>query len=282
LAGEGHHGLRSRIAAWKQYNQVSQMNMYVSRHGCDLNTSEGYHKVLESVRKLPETPRLIVIDTLHRFLKGDENSSEIAKTMIDACGLLMREFNTSVLLVHHTGKDENSQKDGRGSSAYRGALEIAISVVPATESTPIQIIQRKAKDSELAPDKHMRLEKVTINGWFDEDNEPVTSVVMVEEDAPVKVEKKDQVLLKNLKYFERAWWASGTEIRMGLPYVTRSALRDLLRQDGKAEQTIKNALNPKSEHKMTHILVTAGMIEEYENGFIVTDEVESSAWLLAL
>jgi hypothetical protein len=105
---------------------------------------------------------------------------------------------------------------------------------------------------------------------------------MVEEDAPVKVEKKDQVLLKNLKYFERAWWASGTEIRMGLPYVTRSALRDLLRQDGKAEQTIKNALNPKSEHKMTHILVTAGMIEEYENGFIVTDEVESSAWLLAL
>jgi phage/plasmid primase-like uncharacterized protein/KaiC/GvpD/RAD55 family RecA-like ATPase len=282
LAGEGHHGLRSRIAAWKQYNQVSQMNMYVSRHGCDLNTSEGYHKVLESVRKLPETPRLIVIDTLHRFLKGDENSSEIAKTMIDACGLLMREFNTSVLLVHHTGKDENAQKDGRGSSAYRGALEIAISVVPATESTPIQIIQRKAKDSELAPDKHMRLEKVTINGWFDEDNEPVTSVVMVEEDAPVNSTKKSAKHTKNLKVMERAWWASGTEIRMDLPYITRSALRDLMRQDGKAEQTIKNAMNANNEGKMIASMLADGVIEAYENGFIVTDEVEASAWLLAV
>ena len=282
LAGEGHHGLRSRIAAWKQYNQVESIDMYVSLHGCDLNTPEGYHKVYDSIRKLPNKPCLIVVDTLHRFLKGDENSSEIAKTMIDACGLLMREFSTSVLLVHHTGKDETAQKDGRGSSAYRGALEIAISVVPATETTPIQIIQRKAKDSELAPDKFMRLEKVSINGWFDEDNEPVTSVVMVADDAPANREKRDPAYSKHLKYFERAWWASGTELRMNLPYVTRSALRDLLRQDGMAEQTIKNYLNINNDSKMTSILVREGLIESYENGFIVIDPIEASAWLLAL
>jgi hypothetical protein len=69
---------------------------------------------------------------------------------------------------------------------------------------------------------------------------------------------------------------------MDLPYVTRSALRDLLRQEGKSEQTIRNALNPNNERKLTHTLVTAGMIEEYENGFVVTDEVEASAWLLAI
>jgi phage/plasmid primase-like uncharacterized protein len=37
LAGEGHHGLRGRVAAWKHHHQVKSLQMWLSREGCDLN-----------------------------------------------------------------------------------------------------------------------------------------------------------------------------------------------------------------------------------------------------
>lgn len=187
LAGEGHHGLRSRIAAWKERHGNGQaLNMYLSKSGCDLDTPEGYRKVSEHVRALPIKPAAIVIDTLHRFNSGDENSSQDAKAMLDACAMLMAEFNCTIILVHHTGVSEETQHRARGSSAWRGALDIEISIVPAKGDSPMEIIQRKSKDAELAATLYATLEKVIIPGWFDEDGEPVTSAVLVQAGEPTK------------------------------------------------------------------------------------------------
>ena len=109
LAGEGHHGLRGRVAAWKHQHACGPLSMWLSRDGCDLNTAEGYTRVANNLKALPERPCLIVVDTLHRFLLGDENSAQDAKTMLDACNSLMREFACSVLLVHHTGVSDEAQ-----------------------------------------------------------------------------------------------------------------------------------------------------------------------------
>lgn len=126
LAGEGHHGLRGRIAAWKQHAKPPRpLDMWISKAGCDLNTPTGYQRVTESIRLLPASPDLIVVDTLHRFLAGDENSAEDAKGMLDACAGLMAEFGCSVLLVHYTGVADEAQHRARGSSAWRGALDQA-------------------------------------------------------------------------------------------------------------------------------------------------------------
>ena len=38
LAGEGHHGLRGRVAAWKHHHQAGKLAMWLSKDGCDLNT----------------------------------------------------------------------------------------------------------------------------------------------------------------------------------------------------------------------------------------------------
>jgi phage/plasmid primase-like uncharacterized protein len=187
LAGEGHHGLRSRIAAWKERHGNGQpLNMYLSKSGCDLDTPEGYRKVSEHIRALPIKPAIITIDTLHRFNSGDENSSQDAKAMLDACAMLMAEFNCTIILVHHTGVSEETQHRARGSSAWRGALDIEISIVPAKGDAPMEIIQRKSKDAELAPTLYATLEKVIIPGWFDEDGEPVTSAVLVQAGEPTK------------------------------------------------------------------------------------------------
>lgn len=281
LAGEGHHGLRGRVAAWKHHHQVKSLSMWLSREGCDLNTPEGYLRVVDNVRALPQRPVLIVVDTLHRFLAGDENSAQDAKTMLDACGNLMREFSCSVLLVHHTGVSDEAQHRARGSSAWRGALDIEISVVPAKDDDPMQIIQRKSKDAELAPALTARLQTVEIPGWFDEDGEPVASAVLVSTEGETVAAPRNKGLEKHRRMFENAWWFAGAQIEKNAPYVARADLmRYLIEQLEMKEASAKLYCKPAAKGKVISELILSEMIEPTDGGWIVCDQVQASAMMM--
>ena len=276
LAGEGHHGLRSRVAAWKQHHQAGKLNMWLSKAGCDLNTAEGYQRVVDAVRALPVPPSVIAIDTLHRFLLGDENSAQDAKTMIDACAGLMREFNCSVVLVHHTGVSEEAQHRARGSSAWKGALEIEISIVPAKGDNPMQIVQRKSKDAEQAETIYASLGIVPINGWLDEDGDQVSSAVLMIEDAPAE-RKKESKESAFRRIFENAWDDTEKEMREGQPYVSRSALIEHLMKVGHTEASAKQATKPGEPSRMIGCLLGAKMIEKCEHGWVLICPENGSA-----
>tara|TARA_R100001086_G_scaffold141306_3_gene74189 strand:- start:583 stop:1347 length:765 start_codon:yes stop_codon:yes gene_type:complete len=250
--------------------------MYLSRHGLDLNTPQGYQKTADALRALPNPPEIIVVDTLHRFLDGDENSAQDAKSMLDACSSLINEFGASVILVHHTGVSSEAQHRARGSSAWRGALDIEISVVPGET---IEIIQRKSKDAEEAKPVFAELQSVPIKGWIDEDGDQVTSAVLVAGIEPIKA-KKDSPLAKHQKTFENAWWAAGAEDVDGAPYLTRMALTRKLEADGMAERTVKNMTNPSYDNKLIGALIMANMIEKNLDGWIVTDLLWASAMVV--
>lgn len=280
LAGEGHHGLRARIAAWKQHHEAGSLSMWLSRSGCDLNTPEGYLSTSTHLKQLPEPPDLIVIDTLHRFLSGDENSAQDAKTMLDACAQLMREFNCSVLLVHHTGVSEEAQHRARGSSAWRGALDIEVSIIPAKDDAPMQIVQRKAKDSEFSPEVFARIQSVQINGWIDEDGEQVSSAVIQIVDKPIS-DKGDNKLIKHRKLFQNAWESAGKEIRAGQPYLSRAGFIQYLMDTLElTEASASIYVRPSSKGKPIGELLIAQVIDSYEHGWIVLDTVQTSAMLL--
>ena len=208
--------------------------MVISKSGVDLNTPEGYRRVAEAIRSLKSGPIIIAVDTVHRFLMGDENSAQDVKTMLDACAALMEEFNCTVLLVHHTGVSEDAQHRARGSSAWRGALDVEISVVPPKRDGPITVVQRKSKDTELQPAKFVDLQSININGWQDEDGEPVSSAVIVEGVEPAKP-KSDGPLAKKVKQFQSAWVAAGSEVDQGHPYLTSAALQKFLVDQGKTD-----------------------------------------------
>ncbi len=280
LAGEGHHGLRGRVAAWKHHHQAGPLAMWLSKDGCDLNTPAGYLQVVEQVRSLPETPAIIVVDTLHRFLAGDENSAQDAKTMLDACNSLMNEFRCSVILVHHTGVAEEAQHRARGSSAWRGALDIEISIIPAKDDSPMQIVQRKSKDAELAQTVFVCLEQVIIPGWIDEDNQPVTSAVIVQAQESASP-KKSSKIDSHRKTFENAWWASGAEERNGLPYLSRSAMVDYLVQKmDVSEASAKVYIKPSAVGKPIADLLVAEIIEAFEHGWVVVNDAHASSMLI--
>jgi len=281
LAGEGHHGLRGRIAAWKQHHGVKSLEMWLSRHGQDLNAAAGYQKTADAIRALSVTPSVIVVDTLHRFLDGDENSAQDTKTMLDACGGLIQEFGCTVVLVHHTGVAAEAQHRARGSSAWKGALDIEISVVPPdNQGGSIQVVQRKSKDAELAEPINGALEAVEIAGWFDEDGEKVTSAVFVE--GPEIVQQETSALARHKKTFERAWWSSHAQISEGgRPYVAKEDLREKLLEDGNAESTVRQMMKVSQGSRLIGVLINSEQIAPESGGWAVIDDVWASALLLA-
>lgn len=282
LAGEGHHGLKARIAAWKQHHAIDKLSLWLSKSGCDLNTNSGYLQIVDHIRSLEISPKLIVVDTLHRFLSGDENSAQDAKTMLDACAGIMKEFSAAVLLVHHTGVSDDAQHRARGSSAWKGALDIEISIVPARNERPIEIIQRKAKDSEIADSIFCELKTVEINGWIDEDGELVTSAVLIDANSPKEI-KKDSKIEYHRKTFENAWRECGREDRNGSPYLSKSALIFYLMKNlDVSENTAKQYIKPTAQGKLIAELLNANIIAVFENGWIVCSDVHASAMMMSV
>lgn len=281
LAGEGHHGLRGRIAAWQTVNTaIPRGTMVLSSSGCDLDTQAGIIKARDAIAALSTRPALIVVDTLHRFLSGDENSAQDAKAMLDSCAALMATFGCSVLLVHHTGVSDEAQGRARGSSSWRGALDIEVSVT--TKDSTITIAQKKSKDAEMLPPMFGKLASVTIPGWLDEDGAPVTSAVLAAADAP-PVREKESPGAKHRKTFENAWWGSGAEVLDGDPYLTRSALRQYLSvTNGWADSTIDQNLKPSSPPgKFLRDLLDCQYLTAKAHGWVVSDPVRASGLILA-
>ena len=280
LAGEGHYGLRGRIAAWRERHKPGPLRMWVSKHGCDLNTAQGYQKAADAIRALPEVPSIVVVDTLHRFLAGDENSAQDAKTMIDACDRLKIEFGCSVLLVHHTGVSEEAQHRARGSSAWRGALDIEVSVTQPEKEGPINVEPKKIKDGEEPDPVYCELEKVAIPGWMDEDGEQVFSAVVTFVPGPPPRQKGDSKIEANRKLFERAWLGAGCEMRDERPYLSRSGLKHKLREYGETEPMIEKILKPSQGTELIGSLLNAGIIQKHEHGWVVIAEAHVTAMLI--
>lgn len=277
LAGEGHHGLRGRVAAWKQFNRASRLDMWLSKSGTDLNTAEGYNRVRASILALPSPPCLVVVDTLHRFLMGDENSAQDAKTMLDACNAIQQEFGCSVLLVHHTGVSEEAQHRARGSSAWKGALDIEISVVPGSDGKPLEVVQRKSKDAEMAESVYMRITPVPLP-WLDEDGEAVTSAVVVQDDyEPENRGKVSTAIMNARRSFEAAWLMSG-ELMDGQPYLTSSAWQRFY--ESQADDKTPAAMK-KEFQRMRERILEGDYAESLRSGFVIKHGISAISLKLA-
>jgi hypothetical protein len=185
--------------------------------------------------------------------------------MLDSCAILQRTLDCSVVLVHHTGVNEEAQHRARGSSAWRGAVEIEISVAKKPDG-PIEIIQRKAKDSELMEPVYMALEKVAIPGWLDDDGEQVTSAVLVPSGAPpAPPTPRGTRLERHRQTLERAWEASSRQTdESGRPFISRDELRAYLgnpNTEAMSGMELKNAMRANRPSGLVGALVNAKIID---------------------
>ena len=266
LAGEGYIGMNARLKAWKMNAKVSSLNMWISRAGCGLNTPEGYQLARDSIMAIGNNPGIIVIDTLHRFMVGDENSAQDAGDMIKACGWFMDEFKCSVLLVHHTGVAEGAQSRARGSSAWKGAMESEISIVPQTDETPLEVVNIKAKDSAIAETKYMRIHGHIFEDWLDEDDEPISGAY-VKSSEMVKKDSKKDANFKDL--FEEIAQKCGTILDDGRAFVTENDWSNfMVDENGVKTPTLRN-----KKANMKKEMLKNNLIELVTNGYAANFEI---------
>jgi hypothetical protein len=64
----------------------------------------------------------------------------------------------------------------------------------------------------MAESVFVELQSVAIPGWRDEDNQPVTSAVIVQAKAPT-LAKKESKFSSEMRVLENSWWATQAETR---------------------------------------------------------------------
>lgn len=180
IAAEGGAGIRNRLAAIKRDRpEMANAPFHLLPLGLDLH---GQGDALAVCEIMPcDKPALVVIDTLARSMgAGDENTAKDAAQFVRNCDLIREATGAHVMVIHHTGKDED--RGARGSSALRAAVDNEIQVTAEWE-----IISRKQRDQEPPEPLYFNLRSVTLG--MDEDGDPVTSAV-VDVAEPPKPERK--------------------------------------------------------------------------------------------
>lgn len=181
VAGEGGAGLPRRIRAWElmRNNGVSLDNLF--RIDCPVfpaspDSAQQVILAAQDVMRLSGLPvRLIVLDTLARcFGNSDENTARDMGSFIQGCDAIRFQTQAAMLIVHHSGKDQ--ERGARGSSAFQAALDAEFNVRREGKCNAITLSCTKMKDADAPDSAAYDLHEVVI--YTDEDGEPVTSLVL--------------------------------------------------------------------------------------------------------
>ena len=193
IAAEGGAGIRNRLAAIKRERpDMASAPFTLLPIGLDLH---GQGDALAVCEIMPdEAPALVVVDTLARSMgAGDENTAKDAAMFVRNCDLIREATGAHVMVIHHTGKDED--RGARGSSALRAAVDNELHVTSEWE-----IISKKQRDQAPPEPLHFKLRSVTLG--MDEDGESVTSAVVDATEAPAPTRKpirgKNEVAIQAL------------------------------------------------------------------------------------
>lgn len=281
MAGEGNYGIRQRVASWcRHYNTDRLDNLLISNKAIDMDGPMASAQIINAVRELTQGDiAIIFIDTLNNHMSGNENDARDARNMLNAIQITSRALNSATCIVHHVGVASESKTRARGSSAWRASLDAQILV--SQREDMIEVSCSKMKDTEQPQPIYGQLVPVVL-GWVDEDGDEIKGAVFdLTNERPVEKPKKDSAIERHRKEFENAWWHSGAEERDEKPYLSRSGFADYLATNkGMKDSGIKQALKPSAAGKPIHDLILAGIIANFEHGWVVCEEITASAMIM--
>lgn len=193
VASEGGSGVRNRLEAVRSHKPAltAQAGFYLLPTNLDLFAGEDASAFCNS---LPVAqPSLIVIDTMARSMgAGDENSAKDVSQFVASIDVIRTRTGAHVLVVHHSGK--NNDDSARGSSALRAVIDTEIKISRG------KISCTKQRDMETPSD--LRFELETVDLGQDQDGDIVKSAIVVTAEAPAKAQKKlsvrDEIALRAL------------------------------------------------------------------------------------
>lgn len=230
VVGEGGVGVPRRIRAWEQVHGRKADNLWlVNRPVFPVRESE-VSEVLLAARQIEAEcgvpVRLVVIDTLARCFGGnDENDARDMGAFIEGCDTIKQKTGATVLVVHHSGKDE--AKGARGSSSFRAALDAEFNVKREGEGKALILACTKMKDSEEPERKAYDLRTAEL--YTDEDGELICSLVVRDEPREAReVEPELENVSRLTENHQALWQAVRSRTARGEP-CTIAIVKDDLR-----------------------------------------------------
>lgn len=233
VVGEGGVGVPRRIKAWEQVNGMTLNNLYLVNRPVFPVRSAEVNEVILAARQIESEcghpVRLVVIDTLARCFGGnDENDARDMGAFIEGCDTIKQKTGATVLVVHHSGKDE--AKGARGSSSFRAALDAEFNVKREGEGKALILSCTKMKDADEPEKKAYDLRPVDL--YTDEDGENIGSLVV--RDVPREARDIDPELatVTNIKDNHITLWGIIRSRKERGDSCTRALVRDDMKSMG--------------------------------------------------
>lgn len=162
LAGEGPNATaKKRWPAWNEWQGIEFLGdnrFFILDFVPSFNDIQEWENIKADLAELKARPALIVIDTATRLNTGlDENSANDMTKITNFMEQLSRYYECTVLVIHHSGKDES--KGARGSSALFANMDFVIATKKVQDGTILTV--RKQKDADVGDDsRYLKVKEV--------------------------------------------------------------------------------------------------------------------------
>ena len=128
IAAEAAGSLRIRTQAYARQHgmMLENANLWIVDAGLSLMDAEDADALTAALTEM--RPALIVVDTLAAASGGaNENSGEDMNKVLDSCRRMHRATGATIMLVHHSGKDEG--RGARGWSGLKAAMQTELCAI---------------------------------------------------------------------------------------------------------------------------------------------------------
>jgi hypothetical protein len=200
VAAEGGLGFSERLTGYQIHHNIKTdgVPLCVIPEPIDLCRGDDVVHLLKRISELPKQPslELIVIDTLSRAMSGgNENGPDDMGRFVRNCDQLRIETHAHVLIVHHSGKDDN--RGARGHSLLRAAVDTEIEVVKNETTGIASATVTKQRDHISGDVFSFKLHPVEIGQKAD--GSPITSCVLLPVEITTNTNTTETRLTKNQK-----------------------------------------------------------------------------------
>lgn len=285
LACEAPGSIRSRLQAIKRHHGCALENLAIVPVPLNFYTGDADAvDVIEAIRFIEQDRnkpvRLIVADTLARMSSGaNENSGEDMGPVMSRFEQVCHHTGAAMMIIHHNGKD--AAKGARGWSGIRAHIDTEIEVIEK-DGTRSATVTKQRELSSKGESIYFKLHVIEMG--ITKFGKPATTCVAIPdaEAAETTPHKKPSKHDEQARLIERAWHASGQEMRDGFPYISRESMKNFLSDNmDYAEKTVRNKLDPSRQDGLIMPMLNAGVIEVFGQGWRVIDPAKASAMGLA-
>jgi len=218
LNSEGYSGITTRIQGWQQEHQsILHAPFLLSTEALDLTDDTAVANAQKTLDKFAQEHdghiSLIVVDTMHKSMSGDEDSSNTIRKFVNNLDKLCSYYGAAALINHHPGYGNINR--ARGSSAQFAAMDAQLLITK--KNGKFQLECTKLKDGGKKPDPvGFELREIQLPE-LDEDGEHVTTCIPEyiplsgqQSTRTVKLKSMSEGLTDTLKSFGNILKSNGT------------------------------------------------------------------------